>query len=243
MASLAQIFDWFKTGLKPTEDQFRQTFESFFHKSEQIENAVNAAKLGGVLASEYAKKTEETLANILERGSETQGRPIAVGTASVQNNQTYITNSGIRIGIRINGEWFKIDNTNNIPDVDGTETFREAWLAFLNLDNIENAVNAEKLGGVLAGKYAKKEEETLANILERGSDTQGRPIAVGTASVQNNQTYITNSGIRIGIRINGEWFQMDNTNNIPLVDGTEAFREAWLTFLNLDNTVMDGGIF
>jgi hypothetical protein len=36
MVSLNQIFDWFKTGLKPTEEQFKETFSSFYHKSERI---------------------------------------------------------------------------------------------------------------------------------------------------------------------------------------------------------------
>jgi hypothetical protein len=36
MVSLNQIFSWFKTGLIPTEIQFRQTWESFWHKSEKI---------------------------------------------------------------------------------------------------------------------------------------------------------------------------------------------------------------
>ena len=36
MASLAQIFSWFETGDFPTEQQFRDTFSSFFHKSEKI---------------------------------------------------------------------------------------------------------------------------------------------------------------------------------------------------------------
>ena len=36
MASLQQIISWFKTGLFPNEDQFRQTWQSFWHKSERI---------------------------------------------------------------------------------------------------------------------------------------------------------------------------------------------------------------
>jgi len=36
MATLQQILSWFKTGLFPTEDQFRQTWLSFWHKSEKI---------------------------------------------------------------------------------------------------------------------------------------------------------------------------------------------------------------
>jgi hypothetical protein len=36
MASLSQILSWFKTGLFPTEDQFYQTWNSFFHKSCKI---------------------------------------------------------------------------------------------------------------------------------------------------------------------------------------------------------------
>jgi hypothetical protein len=36
MVSLNQIFNWFKTGLKPTESQFKETFSSFWHKSEKI---------------------------------------------------------------------------------------------------------------------------------------------------------------------------------------------------------------
>jgi len=35
--SLAQIFSWFKTGLFPTEQQFKDTFSSFWHKSEKID--------------------------------------------------------------------------------------------------------------------------------------------------------------------------------------------------------------
>lgn len=36
MASLQQIISWFKTGLYPNEDQFRQTWLSYWHKSEKI---------------------------------------------------------------------------------------------------------------------------------------------------------------------------------------------------------------
>lgn len=36
MASLQQIISWFKEGLFPTEDQFRQTWLSYWHKSEKI---------------------------------------------------------------------------------------------------------------------------------------------------------------------------------------------------------------
>jgi hypothetical protein len=36
MASLATIISWFKTGSYPTEDQFRETWLSFYHKSEKI---------------------------------------------------------------------------------------------------------------------------------------------------------------------------------------------------------------
>jgi hypothetical protein len=36
MANLQQIFDWFKTGMFPTETQFAETFSSFWHKSERI---------------------------------------------------------------------------------------------------------------------------------------------------------------------------------------------------------------
>jgi hypothetical protein len=36
MVSLTQIFNWFKTGLKPTETQFKDTFSSFWHKGERI---------------------------------------------------------------------------------------------------------------------------------------------------------------------------------------------------------------
>lgn len=36
MASLQQVFNWFKTGMYPTESQFKETFSSFWHKSEQI---------------------------------------------------------------------------------------------------------------------------------------------------------------------------------------------------------------
>lgn len=37
MVSLQQIFGWFKRGFFPTEDQYKQTFSSFRHKSEKIE--------------------------------------------------------------------------------------------------------------------------------------------------------------------------------------------------------------
>lgn len=36
MASLQQIISWFQTGLYPTADQFRQTWVSYWHKSEKI---------------------------------------------------------------------------------------------------------------------------------------------------------------------------------------------------------------
>jgi len=36
MASLAEIFSWFETGDYPTEQQFQETFKSFFHRSEKI---------------------------------------------------------------------------------------------------------------------------------------------------------------------------------------------------------------
>lgn len=43
MVSLSQIKDWFKTGLKPTQEQFLETWSSFWHKDETIpQSAVNA---------------------------------------------------------------------------------------------------------------------------------------------------------------------------------------------------------
>ncbi|HMI04266.1 MAG TPA: hypothetical protein VK541_17390 [Pedobacter sp.] len=36
MATLAQIKNWFKTGLKPTQQQFSDTWDSFWHKSQTI---------------------------------------------------------------------------------------------------------------------------------------------------------------------------------------------------------------
>lgn len=36
MISLATIKSWFKTGLRPTEQQFSDTWDSFFHKSEKV---------------------------------------------------------------------------------------------------------------------------------------------------------------------------------------------------------------
>ena len=39
MATLAQIKNWFKTGLKPTQSQFWETWDSFFHKEEIIPQA------------------------------------------------------------------------------------------------------------------------------------------------------------------------------------------------------------
>ena len=47
MASLNQIFSWFKTGLKPTEQQFKETFSSFWHKSEKIPAAAIEGNAGG----------------------------------------------------------------------------------------------------------------------------------------------------------------------------------------------------
>jgi hypothetical protein len=48
MVNLATIISWFKTGLYPTEDQFKETWLSFWHKSEkipytQIEGGYNTA--------------------------------------------------------------------------------------------------------------------------------------------------------------------------------------------------------
>jgi len=37
VTKLTQIFSWFKTGCFPTEQQFEDTFYSFFHKSEKIQ--------------------------------------------------------------------------------------------------------------------------------------------------------------------------------------------------------------
>jgi len=36
MVSLAQIFSWFETGDFPTQQQFQDTFSSFWHKGEKI---------------------------------------------------------------------------------------------------------------------------------------------------------------------------------------------------------------
>lgn len=44
MATLAQIKNWFKTGLKPTQLQFSDTWDSFWHKS-QIIPAANIENL------------------------------------------------------------------------------------------------------------------------------------------------------------------------------------------------------
>jgi hypothetical protein len=39
MTSLATIINWFRTGKYPTEQQFADTFSSFWHKSENIPSA------------------------------------------------------------------------------------------------------------------------------------------------------------------------------------------------------------
>jgi len=36
MVSLATIFSWFETGDYPTQQEFQDTFSSFWHKSEKI---------------------------------------------------------------------------------------------------------------------------------------------------------------------------------------------------------------
>ena len=40
MVNLATIFSWFRTGLYPTEEQFHDTFLSFWHKSERIPSSM-----------------------------------------------------------------------------------------------------------------------------------------------------------------------------------------------------------
>jgi len=47
MVSLATIFSWFETGDFPTQQQFRDTFSSFWHKSEKID----ATAIEGIPAS------------------------------------------------------------------------------------------------------------------------------------------------------------------------------------------------
>ncbi|MDR1455604.1 MAG: hypothetical protein LBJ01_08135 [Tannerella sp.] len=54
MATLPQIFEWFRAGKNPTESQFRDTWQSFWHKSEKIpqtqvfglENSLNNVSVG-----------------------------------------------------------------------------------------------------------------------------------------------------------------------------------------------------
>jgi hypothetical protein len=54
MATLPQIFEWFRTGKNPTEPEFKDTFQSFWHKSEKIpqtqvfglENSLNNISVG-----------------------------------------------------------------------------------------------------------------------------------------------------------------------------------------------------
>ena len=42
MASLSTLLSWFKTGLKPTENQFAQSWSSFWHKDDLIpQSSVN----------------------------------------------------------------------------------------------------------------------------------------------------------------------------------------------------------
>lgn len=42
MASISTILSWFKTGLKPTESQFAQSWSSFWHKDDSIpQSSVN----------------------------------------------------------------------------------------------------------------------------------------------------------------------------------------------------------
>lgn len=36
MANLSTIKNWFKTGLRPTEQQFSDTWDSFFHKNDKV---------------------------------------------------------------------------------------------------------------------------------------------------------------------------------------------------------------
>ena len=57
MVSLATIFSWFETGDFPTEQQFQDTFSSFFHKSEKIP----ATQIEGLLAIFVEKRGFDSL--------------------------------------------------------------------------------------------------------------------------------------------------------------------------------------
>ena len=57
MVSLATIFSWFETGDFPTEQQFRETFSSFFHKSEKIP----ATQIEGLLSIFVEKRGFDSL--------------------------------------------------------------------------------------------------------------------------------------------------------------------------------------
>jgi hypothetical protein len=80
MVNLQTIFSWFSTGKKPTEEQFRDTWSSFWHKSEHIPytqilgvNMKLFVEKNGINARIYPKyfryMTDITVANVILAGN------------------------------------------------------------------------------------------------------------------------------------------------------------------------------
>lgn len=65
MATLAQIKNWFKAGLKPTQSQFWDTWDSFFHKEELIPQN-NIQDLESTLAEKSEKSQTDAHASNLD---------------------------------------------------------------------------------------------------------------------------------------------------------------------------------
>ena len=114
MASLAEIYDWFMTGKKPTQAQFWASWGSFWNKNESIpQSAVSG--LTNVLNAK-AEKAQFDAHKTDENAHATLFAAKADAQALLNHIQSTLEAIGIEVQSRVYGDenlQFQIDDTND----------------------------------------------------------------------------------------------------------------------------------
>ena len=90
MISLKQIFEIFKTGKTPTELQFKETFSSFFHKSERLPQTQITGLVNDLANKASKKDLTNVVAGLIPMGS--VENLAELNTKPKRNNDSYYVN-------------------------------------------------------------------------------------------------------------------------------------------------------
>lgn len=115
MVSLKQIFDWFRNGLEPDETQFKESWSSFWHKSEKLpqtqvlglndalNNKASKDELSSVVAGLRPLGSKETEAELRAIVAPNDNDSYYVNETKDENGNPYIWRFDKNIGE--NGDW------------------------------------------------------------------------------------------------------------------------------------------